>query len=283
MGKAQIDRQRHDVEAERRPRFQPVRQRRQRGAAATLAVTGILLHPRDDRLDLRQIDLVVAGGQRVIVRVERGLAVGAAHRTRDHHLVGLLRQQSSAALPPEAALARAFTFGPVGAIGFIALRGRHRGVVRRLRRSTQLGLEFGNPGLRAGDPEAIRKLRASRDATYLNDILAQLDSWLPTVRRMRPEQPWGDVVRVLNRDTPLPWTVERLRRTVRRLEAEGIVEPRLLDRARRHAGDDRLLRLVANIAFAAPDYTLQQIASQLEVIRERTPRGGTRWHPSSVK
>src|SRR3954453_7116015 len=96
----------------------------------------------------------------------------------------------------------------------------------------------GNPGLRASDPEAIRKLRGSRDATYLNDILAQLDSWLPTVRRMRPEHPWGDVVRVLNRDTPLPWTVERLRRTVQRLEAEGIVEPSLLDRARRHAGDD---------------------------------------------
>src|SRR3954467_8344818 len=145
MGKAQLDHPRYDGEAERGPRFQPVRQRRQRGAAATLAVTGILLHPRDDRLDLRQIDLVVAGGQRVIVRMERGLAVGAAHRTRDHRLVGVLRQQSSAALPPEAALARAFTFGPVGAIGFLALRGRHGGVVRRLRRSTQLGLELGNP------------------------------------------------------------------------------------------------------------------------------------------
>jgi len=28
---------------------------------------------------------------------------------------------------------------------------------------------------------------------------------------------------------------------------------------------------------------LQQIAAQLEAMRERTPRGGTRWHPSSVK
>src|SRR3954447_1339607 len=152
-----------------------------------------------------------------------------------------------------------------------------------LQAARRRGRVGGNPGLRSGAPEAIRKLRASRDTTYLNDILAQLDSWLPTVRRMRPEQPWGDVLRVLNRDTPLPWTVERLRRTVRRLKEEGIVEPRLLDRARRHSGDDRLLRLVANIAVAAPDYTLQQIASQLEVMRERTPRGGTRWHPSSVR
>src|SRR5947209_12832301 len=57
----------------------------------------------------------------------------------------------------------------------------------------------GNPGLRAGDPEAIRKLRAARDAAHLSAVLARLDEWLPTVRRMRPAQPWGDVVRVLNR------------------------------------------------------------------------------------
>jgi DNA invertase Pin-like site-specific DNA recombinase len=141
----------------------------------------------------------------------------------------------------------------------------------------------GNPGLRAGDKEAIRKLRASRDAKHLNGILAQLDTWLPTVRRMRPGQAWGDVVRVLNREASPPWTVERLRRTVRRLVDEGILEAGLLQPARRHHSDDRLVRLVANIAAAAPDRTLQQIAAQLEAMRERTPRGGTRWHPSSVK
>jgi Resolvase, N terminal domain len=141
----------------------------------------------------------------------------------------------------------------------------------------------GNPGLRSGDLDAIRKLRASRDATHLAGVVAQLDTWLPTVRRMRPDQPWGDVARVLNRDQAGTWTVERLRRTVRRLADEGIIEVRLLDRARRQGGDDRLVRLVANIAAAAPNRTLQQIAAQLETMRERTPRGGTRWHPSSVK
>ena len=54
----------------------------------------------------------------------------------------------------------------------------------------------GNPGLRAKDPDAIRKVRASRDAGHLKGVLARLDTWLPTVRRMRPDQPWGDVVRV---------------------------------------------------------------------------------------
>jgi hypothetical protein len=60
-------------------------------------------------------------------------------------------------------------------------------------------------------------------------------------------------VRVLNRTAESTWTVERLRRTVRRLAAEGIVEAKLLDRAPRQQGDDQLLRLVAGIAAAAPD------------------------------
>ena len=83
-----------------------------------------------------------------------------------------------------------------------------------LRAARSRGRVGGNPGLRAGDPDAIRKVRASRDAAHLDGVLAQLDTWLPTVRRMRPAQPWGDVVRVLNRITASTWTVERLRRTV---------------------------------------------------------------------
>jgi DNA invertase Pin-like site-specific DNA recombinase len=152
-----------------------------------------------------------------------------------------------------------------------------------LRAARARGRIGGNPGLRARDPAAIRKVRTSRDAAYLKQVLENLDSWLPTVRRMRPDQPWGDVVRVLNRGQAGQWTVERLRRTVRRLAREGIVEADLLERARPQSGDERLMRLVAGIKAAAPGRTLQQIAAQLEAMRERTPRGGTRWHPSSVK
>jgi DNA invertase Pin-like site-specific DNA recombinase len=68
-----------------------------------------------------------------------------------------------------------------------------------LRAARSRGRVGGNPGLRARDPDAIRKVRASRDAAYLDAVLAQAESWLPIVRRMRPGQPWGDVVRVLNR------------------------------------------------------------------------------------
>ena len=93
---------------------------------------------------------------------------------------------------------------------------------------------------RAGDADSIRKVRAGRAAAHLDDVLEQLESWLPTVRRMRPDQPWGDVVRVLNRGNGTMWTVERLRRTVRRLVTEGMIEAALLDRARPQPGDDRL-------------------------------------------
>jgi hypothetical protein len=87
----------------------------------------------------------------------------------------------------------------------------------------------------------------------------------------------------LNRGQAAQWTVERLRRTVRRLVAEGILEANLLERAPPQPNDDRLIRLVAGIKAAAPERTLQQIAAQLEAMRERTPRGGTRWHASSVR
>jgi hypothetical protein len=90
---------------------------------------------------------------------------------------------------------------------------------------------------------------------HLDDILRQLDSWLPTVRRMRPDQPWGDVVRVVNRGLgqgdALRWTVERWRRTVRRLVDEGIVEATLLGRAQPQQSDDRLVRLGAALIPAS--------------------------------
>jgi hypothetical protein len=141
-----------------------------------------------------------------------------------------------------------------------------------LRAARNRGRVGGNPGLRAGDPEAIRKVRAGRDAAHLAGVLARLDAWLPTVRRMRPSQPWGDVVRVLNRSIESTWTVERLRRTVRRLASEGIVEAKLLDRAPRQAGDDRLIRLVAGIAAAAPGRTCSRSQPNLRPCAS-APRG----------
>jgi hypothetical protein len=89
---------------------------------------------------------------------------------------------------------------------------------------------------------------------------------------------------VLNTKRPARlWTVERLRRSVRRLVKEHLVEPHLIERARRKTPEDRLMTLVVGIAMANPDMTLRDIAAQLEATREHTPRGGRHWFPSSVK
>lgn len=141
----------------------------------------------------------------------------------------------------------------------------------------------GNPGLRAGDPTAIRKAAAARDRVFTGDVLSTMDRWLPTVRQMRPSSPWEDVVRVLNQQSAEKWTVERLRRAVRRAVREKVAEPLLLERAPRSPPEDRLMMLVAGIALANPQMTLRAIAAQLEQMRERTPRGSPKWSASSVK
>ena len=79
------------------------------------------------------------------------------------------------------------------------------------------------------------------------------------------------------------WSVERLKRAVKRFVAEGLAEPNLLRPATRRASSERLLTLVAGVARANPDLTLAPIGAQLEAMYERTLRGGTRWSPSSIK
>ena len=221
--------------------------------------------------------LVVVRLDRLARSVSHLLAVIEQLEARGAHFRSL-RDPIDTATPP--GMFSLQVLGAVAQLERALIAERTKAGLQAARRRGRVG---GNPGLRARDPNAIRKVRASRDKAHLDAVLARLDSWLPTVRRMRPNQPWGDVVRVLNRGHAAQWTAERLRRTVRRLVTEGILEASLLDRAPPQRSDDRLIRLVAGIKAAAPDRTLQQIAAQLEAMRERTPRGGTRWHPSSVK
>lgn len=144
----------------------------------------------------------------------------------------------------------------------------------------------GNPGLRAGDPAARRKIAAARDETYFQKLTESAEEWVPLVRRLRPDMPWEDVTRVVNAQLPPgqnPWTVERLTRATRRYVRDGLLPAHLMGRARRSETDDRLLAIVAGIAGADPQMTLQGIADRLMAMRERTPRGRTKWQPSSVR
>lgn len=140
----------------------------------------------------------------------------------------------------------------------------------------------GNPGLRERRPEAIRAASAARQRVYLDDLIASASTWLPIVRRLRPQHSWDDVVRVLNHKGQR-WTIEKLRRAVHRMVREKLATQELIKRSPRRPPEDRLMTLVAGIAIADPDLSLREIAAQLELMRERTPRGGRQWAASSVK
>ena len=114
------------------------------------------------------------------------------------------------------------------------------------------------------DVHALGLARGMQDRV---DVLERLDpigacrgvaaGTVPSVTEVRSlaDASGGDVARVLNRGNGATWTVERLRRTVRRLVAEGMVEPNLLGRASSQTVDNRLVQLVAGIKAAAPDTT----------------------------
>ncbi|SDX52559.1 Site-specific DNA recombinase [Celeribacter indicus] len=143
----------------------------------------------------------------------------------------------------------------------------------------------GNPGLRAKDPEALRKVRLARQDGYMERLHETAQDWVPHVRRLRPDMAWEDVLRIIN--GPLPhdrrWTQSRLLRAVKAYVADGFLPAEVLGRAGRRETDDRLPAIVAAIKGADPEITLQAICDRLESMRERTPRGRTSWQPSSVR
>ncbi|MCG8274171.1 recombinase family protein [Aquamicrobium sp. NLF2-7] len=140
----------------------------------------------------------------------------------------------------------------------------------------------GNPGIRERRPEALAKMTAAQKAAYGARIQATANQWLPTVRRLRPDHTWDDIAHVL-KQRGLNWTPERLRRAVKWMVAEGMADEALLRKSPPRLPEDRLMTLVAGIHSSNPGLTLREIASQLERLHERTPRGGTKWSPSSVK
>jgi hypothetical protein len=145
VDEAQIHRQRDDGVAERRARLQPFRQRRQGSAATAAAVPGIALDPRHHRRDLRQVHLVEAGGERQVGLGQRCLAMRAAGRAGGDGLIWRLGEPPTATLTTEAALAGTGPARLVLAVWLLAPRRRQAGVVRRLRREVELGLQLCHP------------------------------------------------------------------------------------------------------------------------------------------
>lgn len=162
------------------------------------------------------------------------------------------------------------------------IRERTKAGLASARKSGRVG---GNPGLRARDPAALRKVRLARQDGYMERLAETAPDWVPHVRRLRPDMAWEDVLRIVN--APLPearrWTQSRLLRATKAYVLDGLLPESVLGRAGRRATDDRLPAIVAGIKGADPDITLQAICDRLEAMREQTPRGRTRWQPSSVR
>ncbi len=87
------------------------------------------------------------------------------------------------------------------------IRERTKAGLRSARAQGRVG---GNPGLRAGDREAIRKLRLTRDESYFRKLEVSVEAWLLLVRRYRPDMTWGDLARFITVRTGQAWSVERL-------------------------------------------------------------------------
>jgi DNA invertase Pin-like site-specific DNA recombinase len=140
----------------------------------------------------------------------------------------------------------------------------------------------GNPGIRERRPEMLSKMKLAQKAAYGERLQATASQWLPTVKRMRPDHTWDDIARVLKQHG-FDWTPERLRRAVKWMVSEGMADASLLRKSPPRPPEHRLMTLVAGIHSSNPELTLREIGTQLERLHERTPRGGTKWAPSSVK
>lgn len=94
------------------------------------------------------------------------------------------------------------------------------------------------------------------------------------------------MLRIVNSGLPSeaqPWSLPRLIRAAKTFVRESLLPDTILSRASASDMDDRLPAIVAGIKGADPTMTLQAICDRLETMRERTPRGRSKWEPSSVK
>lgn len=143
------------------------------------------------------------------------------------------------------------------------------------------GARPGNPGVRARDPAAIAKITQAKAEQHTAQLVASADTWLPTVRKLRPHHDWHAVVKVLN-DNGGYWTVQRLQRAMRVLVTERLAEPALLGRAPRKARNTVALKAAVAMRMTDPAISLRAIGEHLQAMQIPSPRGHLRWSASMV-
>jgi hypothetical protein len=107
------------------------------------------------------------------------------------------------------------------------------------------------------------------DEIYVTRLIDGMETFMLTVRKLRPGKPWPEVAAAVTRADGTTWTVRRLRQSVRRIVVEGLVDRAVMGRSvrPRHRRTDELAILVQGIALANPDMSLRAIAGQLEAIK----------------
>ena len=139
--KLQIDRQRHDVHAERRAVLQASGDGRQGYAAAARTMPSIAFHAGHHGAHHREVDLVVTTVQHLIGICQHGLAMRAGGRFCGNRLVGMAAQWTATPFATQAAGAWSDTLGLLRLVRLLTLRWRQAGIVRCLRRFAEPGFE----------------------------------------------------------------------------------------------------------------------------------------------
>ena len=148
------------------------------------------------------------------------------------------------------------------------------------------GAKPGNPKMISGDRNARIDLGLTLKDRYVADLIDGKGAWLPIVERLRPDMPWGVVLRQIRSLAPSArqFSERTLIKACRTLVERGYASEHILGTARRLPPDSRVARLLADKLTSQPDASLRDLARWLSKdLREPTARGSLNWSPESVR
>lgn len=154
-----------------------------------------------------------------------------------------------------------------------------------LKAAVARGAKPGNPKMRSRDPVAISELRITHKQRYLDDLIDNRHSWLPTVEKWRPHLPWPMVLTKIKALKPpvRSFSERTLVKACRALVNAGYADPIILETAPRLPPDPRIPLLVADRLKTYPGSSLRALAEWLSKdLREPAPRGGRVWSAQAV-
>jgi hypothetical protein len=137
----------------------------------------------------------------------------------------------------------------------------------------------------------LGKLAASRRATTLTRLTAEMEAWMPVVRHLRPQTAWPEVTVAVNGVLPAGnrrFTEGRLVSTVQFLVTEGLVDAVIVGKAPRRKprkgveARQRACDAIAGLLGGRPGITLAEMGVELVRLGHRPPRGGVSWAPASL-